>query len=176
MKNNSKAAEGACYGFTLTELVVVTALLAILLQIAIPRCLELLSTWQRDLVTRTLTDHLALARSEAIHWSRQVVMCSSLDAQHCAPPSSKEWSSGWLVFQDIDEDGQFGPEDKLVAVSQGATGIRSIRGNGNIQRFVFHPSGMMSSGMATLEITPRVGAAQRITVNRIGRVRLSSTQ
>lgn len=173
MENTVKAINGAHRGYTLTELVVVTALLAVLLQIAVPKFVELLSTWQRDLVTRALTNHLALARSEAIHWSRRVVMCSSPDARNCAPPSSREWASGWLVFQDLDDDGQFGPEDKLVAVSQGTTGIRSIRGSGNVQRFIFNPTGMMSSGMATLEIMPRVGPTQKIIVNRIGRVRLS---
>lgn len=161
-------------GFTLIELVVATALLAILIQLAVPPLAGLLAGWQRDLATRSVTDHLALGRSEAIHWSRKVVMCSSNDGRTCNPMAEKEWKYGWLVFQDLDEDNQFGAGDKLIAVSQGQAGILSLKGNANVQRFVFLPTGMMSSGMATLEVIPRLGMSQRITINRIGRVRVSS--
>lgn len=161
-------------GFTLIELVVSTALLAILIQLAVPAMMGVLAGWQRDLATRSVTDHLALARSEAIHWSRKVVMCNSDDGRQCNPASNKEWKSGWLVFQDLDNDNQFGPADKLIAVSQGQAGIRSLRGNATIQRFVFHPTGMMSSTMGTLEVIPKTGDIQRITINRVGRIRLST--
>ncbi|MBL8387135.1 MAG: GspH/FimT family pseudopilin [Hydrogenophaga sp.] len=161
-------------GYSLAELIVATALLAILFQLGIPQLSALLASWQRDLVTRTVTGHLTLARSEAIHWSHRVVMCSSTDGLSCAPSSVKSWTSGWLVFQDLDADNQYGPSDKMVAVSQGTSGIRRFEGNANVQRFVFTPTGMMASGMATLEIVPRIGTVQRITVNRIGRIRLST--
>lgn len=162
-------------GYTLMELVVATALLAILIQLAIPPMSRLLSEWQREHATRAIADHLVLARSEAIRWSQRVVMCSSVDGLRCSPSSNREWKSGWIIFQDIDGNGQFGPSDKLVAVSQGSHGIRSIRGNALLQRFVFMPTGMMASGMGTLEIVPTMGTSQRITVNRIGRVRLSTS-
>jgi type IV fimbrial biogenesis protein FimT len=160
----------------LIELVVTTALLAILIQVAIPEMSGLLAAWQRDRATRSITDHLALARSEAIRWSRRVVMCSSPDGRSCAPGATKDWRSGWIVFQDLNVDGQFDASDKLIAISQGPDGVRDIRGNALIQRFVFRPNGMMSSGMSTLEIVPKVGAIQKITVNRIGRVRLSTSE
>lgn len=166
----------SCRGFTLTELVVTTGLLAILLQIALPSLSALLATWQRDLATRSVTDHLTLARSEAIRWSHRVVMCSSQDGKTCAPSSIKEWKSGWLVFQDLNGDGQFNSGDKLIVVSQGSTGITSLTGNALTQRFVFLPTGMMASGMATLEVIPHMGVSQKITVNRIGRVRLSLSE
>lgn len=156
------------------ELVVATALLAILIQLAVPPMSRLLSDWQRDHATRAITDHLALARSEAIRWSQRVVMCSSVDGVRCSPGTNKEWKSGWLVFQDLDDNGQFNASDKLIAVSQGTSGILSIRGNALLQRFVFMPTGMMASGMGTLEIVPKMGASQKIIINRIGRIRLST--
>lgn len=162
-------------GFTLIELAVATALLATLIQLAVPPMARLLASWQRDMATRSVTNHLALARSEAIHWSNRVVMCGSKDGQKCNPVTDREWKSGWLVFQDLDDDNQFGPADKLIAVSQGPTGILSLRGNASVQRFVFHPTGMMSSGMATLEVIPRIGSSQKITINRVGRIRLSTS-
>lgn len=176
MKNSQHTHCRRDLGFTLIELVIATALLAILIQLAVPSLAGLLAGWQRDLATRSVMDHLALARSEAIHWSRRVVMCSSSDGHQCNPVSNKEWKSGWLVFQDLDDDNQFGSADKLIAVAQGQTGILSLRGNASVQRFVFMPTGMMSSGMATLEVIPRQGVSQKITINRIGRVRLSTSE
>jgi type IV fimbrial biogenesis protein FimT len=175
MHNTTTPLQPDVRGFTLIELIISTALLAILLQVAIPAMTGLLSAWQRDNATRAITDHLALARSEAIRWSRRVVMCSSTDGQTCAPGSIRNWRSGWLVFQDLNEDGQFDSLDKLIAVSHGPDGVRDIRGNALVQRFVFMPTGMMASGMGTLEIVPRMGRSQRVTVNRIGRIRLSLT-
>jgi type IV fimbrial biogenesis protein FimT len=173
MRKSGRPLHPGVHGYTLIELVVTTALLAILLQVAIPAMTGVLSAWQRDNATRALTDHLALARSESIRWSRRVVMCSSTDGRSCAPGSTRNWRSGWLVFQDLNGDGQFDSSDKLIAISQGPDGVRDIRGNALIQRFVFMPTGMMASGMGTLEIVPRMGRSQRITVNRIGRIRLS---
>lgn len=160
-------------GYTIIELVVSTALLAVLIQLAVPQLTQLLSNWQRDQVTRSMTDHLMLARSEAIRWSQRVVMCSSRDGLQCVNSADKEWKSGWLVFQDIDSDGQFNESDKLIAVSGVQEQVRDIRGNASVQRFVFMPSGMMASGMGTIEIIPHSGVSQRITVNRVGRIRLS---
>jgi type IV fimbrial biogenesis protein FimT len=163
-------------GYTIMELVVSTALLAVLIQLAVPQLGQLLSSWQRDQVTRSMTGHLMLARSEAIRWSQRVVMCSSQDGLQCDNSARKEWKSGWLVFQDIDSNGQFNDADKLVAVSGNQQQVRDIRGNASVQRFVFMPSGMMSSGMGTIEIIPHRGVSQKITVNRIGRIRLSHGQ
>ena len=160
-------------GYTLIELVISTASLAILLQLAIPEMTGLPAAWQRDSATRAITDHLALARSGAICWSRRVVMCSSPDGRSCAPGATKDWRSGWIVFQDLDVNGQLDASDKLIAVSQGPHGVRDMRGNALIRRFVFMPTGMMASGMDTLAIAPKAGRSQRITVNRIGRIRLS---
>ena len=100
-------------------------------------------------------------------------MCSSEDGRQCAPSASKDWKSGWLVFRDVDSNGQFNDNDKLIAVSQTREYVRSIRGNALLQRFVFMPTGMMASGMGTIEIVPRTGISQKIIVNRIGRIRLS---
>lgn len=176
MDHSHNPPDHAKCGYTLTELLITIALLALLLQTATPPLTRLLAAWQRDQVTRTLIDHLALARSAAVHGSRKVVVCSSVDGRSCAPASIREWTSGWLVFQDLDDDNQFGANDKLIALSQGAHGIRSVQGSANVQRFVFLPTGMLAYGMSTLEIVPRIGETQKIIVNRIGRVRLSRAE
>lgn len=161
-------------GYTLIELIVATALLALLLQLAVPAFLNLLAAWQRDAATRTLTGHLSLARTEAIRQSQRVVVCNSSDGKACAHSSHKDWKEGWLVFQDRNRNGQFDEEtDSLVTMAAEQTGIKSMLGNASSQRLVFLPSGLMSAGMGTIRVTPQSGIAQRITISRVGRVRLS---
>lgn len=161
-------------GYTLVELLVATALLALLLQLAIPAFLNQLAAWQRDAATRTLTGHLSLARTEAIRQSQRVVVCNSFDGKVCANVSEKDWKAGWLVFQDRNHNGQFDEEtDSLVTLAAEQSGIKSMPGNASSQRLVFLPSGLMSAGMGTIRVIPQSGTTQRVTISRVGRVRLS---
>lgn len=161
-------------GYTLVELMVATALLALLLQMAIPAFLGQLAAWQRDAAARTLSGHLALARTEAIKQSHRVVVCNSLDGKTCADSSEKDWKVGWLVFQDRNSNGQFDEEtDSLVTTAGEQQGIQSMLGNASSQRLVFLPNGLMSAGMGTIRVKPRTGATQPVTVSRVGRVRFS---
>lgn len=160
-------------GFTLIELIFTVAVLAVLLQLGIPSLIHLQSRWQRDLATKMLGADLALARSAAIKNSKRVIMCNSSDGVNCAQSGDRDWKSGWLIFQDLNENGVRDISDTLVSVEQAMPGIKSLKANNRIQRFVFLPNGLMASGMCTLEIVPRSGDIQRITVSRIGRVRLS---
>lgn len=84
-------------GFTILELMITVAVLAILLGIAVPSFTEIirqnrLSTQTNDLLTAT-----AVARSEAVKRGARVSICPA-NGNTCSGVS--EWSSGWLVFTD----------------------------------------------------------------------------
>ena len=160
-------------GFTLVELLVTITVLAILIAIAVPSAAELLAGWQRNRVTKALTTHLQLARTEAIKSSRPVVLCNSTDASSCSTGTGKEWKSGWIVFQDLNGNNLRDTAEPLLTAMPSLQGIQSLTSNITTGRFVFKPNGIMASGMSTLEVKPRLGLVQKITVSRIGRVRLS---
>ncbi len=99
---NSTFAPRFVGGFTLVELMVTIAVLAILLAIAIPSFNGLLSAGRLTSTSNELVAALQMARAESIRRNKRAIVCGSSDGADCAASSS--WS-GWLVFVDADGNG-----------------------------------------------------------------------
>lgn len=166
-------------GFTLVELVVTIALVAILTTLAVPSFSEVLRQWRRDSATRELTTSLQLARSESIKSSRQIVVCPSADGASCA--GGTEWNTGWIVFVD---DGAgtasnagnqaVNTNERILKVVSAQSGVASIESSDDVEWMQFLPNGLLGSDTTTLTVTPS-GAnpetkVDKITVSRVGRV------
>jgi type IV fimbrial biogenesis protein FimT len=83
-------------GFTLIELMVTLALVAILLMVAVPS----ITTFQRNAELTSLSNSLIgsinTARGEAMKRGRNAMII---------PADGVNWSSGWIVFVDVDSVG-----------------------------------------------------------------------
>lgn len=159
-------------GFTLVELVVTIALLAILTTLAAPSFAELLRQWRRDSATRELTTSLQLARSEAIKSSRQMVVCPSTDGESCE--ASNEWNTGWIVFVDDGADTfanannqTYDTDERILKVASAQSGIASIASPG-VQWLVFLPNGIMRTGTGTGAAATFNNAATTFTITPSG--------
>ncbi|WP_296943778.1 GspH/FimT family pseudopilin [uncultured Massilia sp.] len=95
-------------GFALPELLVVLAIAAVLLGIAAPDLRALVRTLQLKAAAGDLFGAINLARAQALARGRQVKLMP-LD------PAGRDWSRGWIVFQDSDGDGQPGAGDEPIA-------------------------------------------------------------
>ncbi len=101
-------------GFTLTELMITLAILAILLAFALPSFEEI--TVQNRLATESnrLLSALTLAHSEAVKRNRRVVICESNNGSSCT--GNGNWREGWLLFVDNNNNGNLDAGEEIVRI------------------------------------------------------------
>ena len=102
-------------GFTLLELMVIIAILAILITLALPSFQGTLRSNRVATASNELLASLSLARSEGIRSTRGGGVCASADGTTCGV----DWNAGWLVWTDEDADGALDVGEPVVRYSQG---------------------------------------------------------
>ena len=107
-------------GFTLPELLVSLAVMAVLVSFAAPTVQNLMKDRQVTNTARVLHTSLLLARSVAVARASTVSLCKSLNGTTCNN-GQDDWRSGWLVFADGDSNGEFDAvQDQLINVFEGS--------------------------------------------------------
>jgi type IV fimbrial biogenesis protein FimT len=105
-------------GFTLVELMVTIAVVAILAMLAAPSFTGIMANTALDGHATALMEDMRFARSEAVRHGTSVAICASSNADQvtptCLPAASATWSTGWIVFVDTNADGDFTGVDELV--------------------------------------------------------------
>jgi type IV fimbrial biogenesis protein FimT len=140
-------------GFTLTEVMVVVTIVAILVAIGLPGFQSSLRSNRVATAINTLTASVALARSEAIRSPGGAWLCSSRDGTLC----DGDWNDGWIVWIDANEhDGIAQP------TGVGDEVIRRVQADGDIVISGSSPAG--------------AGAATSIRFDRHGRVASGNAQ
>jgi type IV fimbrial biogenesis protein FimT len=169
------------HGFTLTELCVVLAVMAIVATFAMPSFF----TWQlRDQVdarARALFSTLSLARAEAIRRGARVTLCRIDSARHCLASGKAcdngvtDWSCGWGVF--VDQDGKavllrMQPAMMPVSIAGAATDLSFTPPSGQViggfRSFDFAPRGMDAYSSARRCVRLAAGGRPRITQGACG--------
>ena len=87
---------GGQKGFTITELMVVLAIVAILLSIGVPSYRYITNSYRLSAEVNSLLGDLQYARAEAIRQGQWVTVCVSNDGQTCS--GTNTWQSGWIVW------------------------------------------------------------------------------
>lgn len=148
-------------GFTLVELMVTVAILAILLAIAAPSFTGTIRDTGARAVAQQLVSALNLARSEAVMRRASVQVCPrNADATACEPRAG--WKSGWLV---ISGDTVIRAWDPL----QGEGGVEA-----DSQAITYDAQGRVAR-RTTLQVGVPCPDSQpfNVTINPVGRVFLS---
>ena len=89
-------------GYSLYELVMTLALVAIVLTIGLPSFSGMVARSHQRVEIDALFHAIHLARKESIVRRRVVSLCPSFDGQSCVP--GRDWSGGWLLFVNSDRD------------------------------------------------------------------------
>lgn len=102
-------------GFTMIELMIVVAIMAILIALAAPSFTPLIERWRVRDSAETLTSSLYYARSEAIKRGGNVIVAKNPNAANCTTATANtEWGCGWHVFFDANGNGS---QDACVATN-----------------------------------------------------------
>jgi type IV fimbrial biogenesis protein FimT len=107
-------------GFTLTELMVVTAIVAILLGIAIPSYKYLTTSYRMSAELNNLVGDLQFARGEALKEGTPVTVCISSDGATCT--GGTNWAPGWIVFSDLNNNGAVDAGERVLKIQAAFTG------------------------------------------------------
>lgn len=137
-------------GFTLIELMVTLAILAILTMFALPSFRDTIRRNQVSSGSNALLADLNYARAEAINRGQLVTLCPSTDGSNCA--TSTAWGTGWLVYTypagAASSNKAYVAGNILLrsATKQNGTGIWS----GQATYPSFGPQGQLKPGTATV--------------------------
>lgn len=101
-------------GFTLLELMIAVAVLAILAAAATPSMGAIINNNRLRAATNETIAMLQAARIEAIRTNRRTVACLSANPGADLPACNAAGSNGWVVFQDADHDGALGESEPLL--------------------------------------------------------------
>lgn len=172
MKKNS--------GFTLIELVITLAVVALLVALTLPNFRSLIQNNRATAQANQLVTALNLARGESIKRGTAVSVCASTNTASAAPTCSgvNDWATGWLVFTDNSAAGS--PSvNTVLRVWESLEGSPTLTsGGGSATSFVrFAASGLVNPTTTfTLTLPDCTGEQKReIDVAAMGRVSVNPT-
>jgi type IV fimbrial biogenesis protein FimT len=154
-------------GFTLTELLMALAVLAILLAIATPSFRDASLSSQLRALANNLVASANVARSEAFKRNTPITMCTST-ADGTACSGSGSWEQGWIIVNgaDVIAHQSAAPNGYRITAADGASTLQ------------FRPTGAGSTSntLTVCRNSPSAGIQERvITVNAAGRVTVRKT-
>ena len=143
-------------GFTLIELIVTIAIVAILATLAVPSFNSIALSSKLNSLASSFVSSAQLARSEAIKRNAQVTLCASSDGTTC----SGAWKDGWVVLAGG------------TVIQTQSPFPKGFQLTGDVTSIVFRPTGVGAtvSNLTLCRATPTVGDQQRtIQVSATGR-------
>ena len=103
-------------GFTLIELMITLIIGVTMISIATPSLMKIVQSNRMVALHNDLLSDLALARSTAVTRSSNATLCASNAYSNQCLSSSNQWPNGWIVFEDVDNDGQIDSAETIIAV------------------------------------------------------------
>jgi len=161
-------------GYTLIEILITIAMIAILLTLVIPGYRNFILNNQRASVMTELMNSLQFARSEAVTRGAPLTVCRSNTPSAAAPAclGGAGWETGWLVFLDVNGDGDIDAGEAVVRVRESLPANTTLRG---MNQVVFQPAGTTANtGNLTYCDNRGISQGRRINVVAGGQLQLGA--
>lgn len=145
-------------GFTIVELMVTIAILAILVGIATPSAVTMINNSRLTSNVNGLMADFMLARSEASSRGVRVAVCPAVTNTACSG-SAADWSVGRLIFADANADGVFNGTDTLIRFVSGISNVSLVPAGFPNPLVVSYSSfgGLNGGSSGTFTLCPPVG-------------------
>lgn len=140
-------------GFTLIELMITIAILAIVIAIAAPSFTSVIQTNRATSLHHELLGAIQLARSESVKRRQDVIVCRTEDQETC--DNGSDWSVGWLV-REVDATGD------VLKVWDAVAGMTLTGPNTGV---VFHSSGMTEAAANFTATTSSCTTGTKYTIS-----------
>lgn len=188
--HNGFAFERHSHGFSLIEMMVAVAVIAILAAVAVPNMQAMIASSALRTVTNDVVAALAQTRSLAIKEGGRVTMCKSANGSACA--TTGDWEQGWIIFADPTRNSPWtnASVDSGETVSLYAQALSAnivVKGNSGANQYVSYSADGLSrqlNGSSLSPATIRVCStstalqdsqrARDIAINSIGRVTVTT--
>lgn len=166
-------------GFTVIELMVTLAIVAILLLVATPSMISYKRNSELTSATNTLFAAINTARGEA--------MKRGMYAMVVPTGNGTDWSTGWVVFIDNDRSKTFNSSTDQIILTQGAmpnyitvTGNGSADGTGTAPYIMFDASGYstqkLNAGFSALTLqVVRNDVSSTLALEQTRRIKIAAT-
>lgn len=157
-------------GFTLVELMIALAVLALLLGLALPGFGPLIERQRTATAMHLVSAQFAQARNTAVMRRTPVTVCPSRGDGLCR--NDADWSQGWLMYRDPRSGSQpRSPADVLGEQYRPAHGPVRILSSAGRPRIRFQPDGRSGGTNLTIRICIAGSVRGEVVVNNVGRVR-----
>ncbi len=103
------------HGFTLIDLILTLSIVSILISISLPSFSAQIKQAQVKTATNSLLESINLTRTQAVMTNKRATI-----------RRQNEWSEGWEIFIDTDNDGIRDTNEKLIKMQEKLNGIKII--------------------------------------------------
>lgn len=173
---NPRKSNVALSGFTLVELMVVVAVIAILAAIATPSFNSFIISSRISTQVNDIVSAVNLARSEAVKRGNGVSICQSSNGATCGAGS--DWATGWIVFSDPNVNAAVNTGEEVIHVFPALSGSTTAVFSGNTNSITFLGVGRtIGSFTGTFaKVCPPAGGGdcRYICINSQGRPRVDN--
>ncbi len=158
-------------GFTLIELMIVVAVLAILFGVALPAWSGFLEAGRAGAAKAALLSSLTTSVNRAAVTGSHAVLCSSVDRATCS--GDLDWTSGWVAFLDRNGNRQRDADEALITAEGPLGGKVTLQTTSGRTRLVLQPNGGNAGSNVTFTLCDGRGPsrAQTLVINNRGGMR-----